>query len=785
MDKTSLPIILLRGIVVLPYAELKIDLIDDLDTKIIDLATNKYNGLVLLVSPDNYLEEKVEIKNLPRLGIVGKVSKKTTLPNGCVRITIKGLRRAKVDDYFQYEDNMDICLGKVSSPTKYAIEVNDEIALVKKLKSELENYINKVAYASNSILSEINEIESISKLVDVAANFLPLTFERKNEYAKMVNPHTRVMMCLEDIQKELDIYDIEKSLDIKLKKGLDKSQKEFILREKIRIIKEELGDVSSKDDDIEEIKEKISKIKAPKNIIKKLDKELKKYESTPSMSPEVGIIRNYIDVLINLPWNSYTKDNTNLKNVKELLDKTHYGLEDIKERIIEYLAVKARSVSNKAPIICLVGPPGVGKTSFAKSIADAMKRKFVKISVGGVNDPAEIIGHRRTYMGANPGRIINALKKCGSSNPVFLIDEVDKMTKDIKGDPASSLLEVLDPEQNDKFYDNYVEEPYDLSKIMFILTANYIDQIPEELKDRLEIIKLSSYTEYEKLFIAKEHLIKLGLLEYGLKEYSIKFSDDIILYIINRYTKEAGVRELERVINKVIRRYVKEMLEEEKDEIDTTITKEKLEEFLGKPKYDNSEVLIKDTYGVVNGLAYTNYGGDILPIEAVLYPSKEPAKLTGNLGDVMKESVNIALGHIKSHAKEYKIDSSSLDGNCIHINATEAAVPKDGPSAGTALVTTIISLLTKKPVSSDVAMTGEITLTGKVLPIGGLKEKSIGAYRAGIKTIFIPKKNEKDLDDVPKEIKENVNFILVDNYSDIYKELFSNVKKSKSKLKSV
>ncbi len=772
MDKRSLPIILLRGIVVLPYAELKIDLIDELDTKIIDLSNNEYNGLVLLVSPNNYLEESLQINKLPKLGVVGKISKKTILPNGCVRITIEGLKRTKIDGYYQCKTNDEIFLGRVSHPVRYAIDKNDEIALVKKLKSELENYITKVAYASNSILSEINEIESISKLVDVVANFLPLTFERRNEYVNMINPHTRVMMCLEDIQKELDIFDIEKNLDIKLKKGLDKSQKEFILREKIRIIKEELGDITSKDDDIEELKNKIDKLKAPKNIIKKLDKELKKYESTPSASPEVGIIRNYIDVLINLPWNIYTKDNINLTDVKKLLDDTHYGLEDIKERIVEYLAVKSRSVSNKAPIICLVGPPGVGKTSLAKSIANAMNRKFVKISVGGVNDPAEIIGHRRTYMGANPGRIINALKKCGSNNPVFLIDEVDKMTKDIKGDPASSLLEVLDPEQNSKFYDNYVEEPYDLSKIMFILTANYIEQIPEELKDRLEIVKLSSYTEYEKLFIAKKHLIKLELLEYGLDENSIKFSDDIILNIINKYTKEAGVRELKRVISKIVRKYVKDMLENNKDTISTKVTDKKIEEFLGKAKYDNSEILIKDTPGVINGLAYTSYGGDILPIETVMYPSKESIKFTGNLGDVMKESIEISLGHIKSHAKDYKIDIKKIENNCIHINATEAAVPKDGPSAGIALTTAIISLLTNKSIDPNIAMTGEITLTGKVLPIGGLKEKSIGAYRAGVKTIFIPKKNEADLKDIPKEIIKNIKFILVDNYSEIYKEIF-------------
>lgn len=585
-------------------------------------------------------------------------------------------------------------------------------------------------------------------------------------------------MNLEDIQRELNVFEIEKKLDTKLKNEMDKTQTEFILREKIRLIKEELGDISSKDVEVDEIKEKIKKLKCPKNITEKLEKELKKYESTPMASPEVSIIRNYIDVLLSLPWNTYTKDNTDLKKVRMVLDSTHYGLDDIKERIIEYLAVKKRSVSNKAPIICLVGPPGVGKTTLAKSIADAINRKFVKISVGGVNDPAEITGHRRTYMGANPGRIINALKKCGSNNPVFLIDEIDKMTKDIKGDPASSLLEVLDPEQNDKFYDNYVEESYDLSKIMFILTANYIEQIPPELKDRLEIINLSSYTEYEKLFIAKKHLIKLALKEYDLDLKSIKFTDELILKIIRNYTKEAGVRELERIINKIVRKYVKKMIEENKDAINVKVTDKKLEEFLGKPKYENNDILSNSTPGVVNGLAYTSFGGDILPLEVVTYHSKENLKLTGNLGDVMKESALIALGHIKSNAKKYKIDSSVFDDLCVHINAIEASVPKDGPSAGTALTTAIISSLTNKTVNPKYAMTGEMTLTGKVLPIGGLKEKSIGAFAAGIKNIIIPKKNEHDISDIPKEIRDSLNIIMVDNYEDIYKELF--IKKEKN-----
>ena len=776
MNKTNLPVILLRGIIVLPYAELKIDLIDELDTRIIELATNNHDGYVLLVSPANYLEEKIEISKLPNLGVVGKITKKTILPNGCTRVTIEGERRTNITDYISYKNEDEVFAGVLKAPVRYAIDSSDEKALIQKLKTELENYINTVPYSSNSILSIIDEINTVSKLADVVANYMPTTFERKYEFLTCVNPYTRIMMNLEDIQKELDVFEIEKRLDSKLKKELDKSQKEFVLREKIKLIKEELGDISTKDDEIEEIREKISKLKAPKNIIKKLEKEIKKYESTPSTSPEIGIIRNYIDVLINLPWNTYTKDNEDLKKVREVLDESHYGLDEIKERIVEYLAVKKKSVSNKAPIICLVGPPGVGKTSLAKSIANAMNRKFVKISVGGVNDPAEIIGHRRTYMGANPGRIINALKKCGSNNPVFLIDEVDKMTKDIKGDPASSLLEVLDKEQNDKFYDNYVEEAYDLSKIMFILTANYINQIPEELKDRLEIINLSSYTEYEKLFIAKKHLIKLALEDFNLTDKNIKFSDEIIIKIIKNYTKEAGVRELERIINKVIRKYIKDMLENKKDTINVKITDKKLEEFLGKIKYENTNRL-DSMVGVVNGLAYTSFGGDILPLEVVTYPSKDNISLTGNLGDVMKESVKIALGHIKSHEKDYKIDITKLDNLCIHVNAIEAAIPKDGPSAGTALATAIISSLTKKEVPNNIAMTGEMTLTGRVLPIGGLKEKAIGAYSSGINKIFIPRKNERDLKDIPKEVKDKIEFILIDNYKEIHDEIFNKKKK--------
>lgn len=776
MKKTYLPVILLRGIIVLPYAELKIDLIEELDKKIINIAKENHEGYVLLVSPENYLEERIDLFDLPDLAVIGKVSKSVILPNGCTRVTIEGIRRVNVSNYLGYDGEEDVFAGSVLSPIRYAMSARDEAALIRKLKLELEHFIEIVPYASNSVLSRINEIDSVSMLADVIADYLPLTFERKYEYLKTVNPHTRVMMDLSDIQKELDVYEIERKIDANLKKGLDKSQKEFVLREKLRLIKEELGDVSSKEEDILELREKLNNLKAPKNIIKKIDKELKKYEATPSASPEIGIIRNYIETLLALPWNVYTKDCNNLIKARKILDDSHYGLDEIKERIIEYLAVKTRAVSNHAPIICLVGPPGVGKTSLAKSIATAMNRRFAKISVGGVNDPAEIIGHRRTYMGANPGRIINALKKCESNNPVFLIDEVDKMTKDIKGDPASSLLEVLDPEQNDKFYDNYVEEAYDLSKVMFILTANYADQIPEELKDRLEIIDLSCYTDYEKLSIAKTHLVKETLNEYQLSDKKVTFSDEVLLSIIRNYTREAGVRELKRIINKICMKLLKETLENNKKEPKCYVNEEVLLKYLGKPKYHFTDKINKVVSGVVNGLSYTPYGGDVLPIEVVTYPGKEEVKTTGNLGEVMRESAMIAIGHIKSHEKEYKIDLKTFDNVTIHINAIEGAIKKEGPSAGTCLTTAIISKLLNISVPNDVAMTGEMTLTGKVLPIGGLKEKAIGAFKSGVKTIFIPKENERDIDEIPKEVQEKLNIVLIENYDEIYSNLFKKKK---------
>ena len=767
MVKTNLPVIILRGAVLLPYCELRLELKNEIDKNILEIAENFHDNHVLIVSPYNPIEEDINMKSLPKIATVGKINLKMDLSNNITRVVIEGINRVNVSEYSEYSNKEGILEGFITTTTQFAIDPKDELALMRKLIKELELFISAVPYMSNSILAQITQVKSIAKISDLVANYLPIAFERKLEYLKTVNPYTRVVMLLEDIKTEEEIMQIEEKIEDELKKQLDDSQKEYILREKIRIIKEELGDLSIKDNDIEEIRSKIENLKCNKKIKEKLYNELKKYEFMNNNSPEISVVRNYIDWLLSLPWKTFSKEEVDLKKVRETLNKTHYGLENIKTRIIEFLAVKKISKNLKSPIICLVGPPGVGKTSLAKSIAKSINRNFVKISVGGVNDEAEIIGHRRTYIGANPGRIISAMKKSKTSNPVFLIDEIDKMSKDYKGDPASCLLEVLDPEQNKYFCDNYIEEEYDLSNIMFIITANDLYKIPAALRDRLEVIQLSGYTEYEKLDIAKRHLLPKLLKEHGIDKKSVIFKDSSIMEIIRHYTKEAGVRELERTIASVIRKIVTKMLENKKN-IKYTIDQKDIDNYLGKRKYFYTSKEEKSTVGIANGLAYTQFGGSTLPIEVTYYKGKGELVLTGSLGEIMKESAKIALSYIKSHSSEFDIDYNTIKNSDIHIHVPEGAVQKDGPSAGITLTTAIISAFKNKAIDNEVGMTGEMTLRGNVLPIGGLKEKTIGAHRSGIKKIIIPKQNERDLDEIPKEIKQELEFILVDEYKNIY-----------------
>lgn len=771
MVKTNLPVILLRGAVLLPYCEFRLELNNDIDKHILKLSEDFHDKHILIVSPSNPLEEVIDIDSLPKIGTVAKINMKMELGN-ITRIMLEGVNRVKVEEYVNYGENDSVLNAVITSTTQFAMSPLDETALIRKLNRRVETYVSKVPNISNGILSQISNVNSISKISDIVANYLPIEFERKLEYLNTINPYKRVIMLFEDIKTEEEIVELDKKIDLKLKEALDNSQKEYVLREKIRLIKEELGDINLKENDVEILKDKISKLKCNSKVKDKLYSELKKYEMMNSNSPEVSVVRNYIDLMLSLPWNTLSKENKNLRLVKERLDNTHYGLDNVKERIIEFLAVKELSNDLKTPIICLVGPPGVGKTTLARSIAESIDRKFVKISVGGVNDEAEIIGHRRTYIGSSPGKIISAMKKCKVNNPVFLIDEIDKMTKDVKGDPASTLLEVLDSEQNKYFTDSYVEEEYDLSHVMFILTANYLYQIPEALRDRLEIIEINGYTEYEKLDIAKKHLITRLLKEHGLDDKNVSISDNALMMIIRNYTKEAGVRELERCISKIFRKIAKEIVVNDASIKKYKITEKNLIEYLGKKKFLYEELDKNDESGIANGLAYTEYGGVLLPIEVTYYKGKGALILTGSLGNVMKESAEIALSYIKSHYDEFGINYKLLTDSDIHIHVPEGAVPKDGPSAGITLTSALISAFTNKPIDKSIGMTGEITLRGTVLPIGGLKEKTMGAHRSGIKKILIPSKNECDLEEIPSEIKKDIKFVLVNNYEDVYKEIY-------------
>ncbi len=765
MDYKNLLVLIINDMVIFPNNEVRLEYDNTYDRQIIDIVDKINDGYMLIVNPIDENSD-IDITSLPNYGILGRIKLKINVPNGKTRVVIEGIARVELSNYVS-----DDKLYRANCKEVEIEDISDEENYINVLIKALNRYIDKVPHMGNAIMSQLSLIDNLNDLCDLIASFLTIDYKRKKKYITIVNPIERCKALIEDMNEDLKFVELEQKIESEVEKELSEAQKEYFLREKIKAMQKELGEVNSKDDEVIKLKKKCSKLKCSSKVKERIIHEIARYEAINSNSPELGIIRDYLDWLINLPWNNYTKDNDDLVKVKSILDSSHYALEDVKERIIEYLAVKQNTNSLRSPILCLVGPPGVGKTSLAISIAKSLNRKVAKISVGGINDEAEIIGHRRTYVGANPGRIIQGIRKAGTTNPVFIIDEIDKMTKDIKGDPASSLLEVLDPEQNSKFSDHYIEEEFDLSKVLFIATANYIEQIPYELKDRLEIINLSSYTEYEKLDIAKCHLIPKELEEHGLTPLQVHIEDSAIMTIIRNYTKEAGVRELERVIATLFRKIVKNILLE-KDCSFYNIDEGKLEEFLGKKKYLYLENNNQDEIGVVNGMAYTIFGGDILSIEATLYKGKGELILTGSLGDVMQESCRIALSYIKANVEEFNIDPKLLEENDIHIHIPEGAVNKDGPSAGVTITTALISLLTNKKVNKNISMTGEITLQGRVLAIGGLKEKVIGAHRANVKKIFIPKENEKDLDEILDDVKKEIKFIFVNNYKEIYKELF-------------
>ncbi len=763
--KLDLPVIILKGLVVLPNNELKIDL--KIDNSILDTSELLHDSRIFIVSNLDILEETINFDKISKVGTIAHIEQRIDLPNGMTRLTVKGIKKGFVQEYLKSENNLDAIVEEMIPDV---ISKEEEKIFIKKLKKEIEEYVHMIPYISNSIL-ELVKKHDLDTIINTVAPCLQIDQERLLEYLKNNSLIEKCQMILEDIYYEKEMFQVERNLDVKLKKELDENQKEYLLREKIKVIKEELGDNSLLENDIKDLTNRLFELKAPVFIKEKITREIRRYESIPVTSPEGSVVRNYIEWMLDLPWNHYTMDNDNLIEVREILDSSHSGLEKVKTRIVEYLAIKQLTNCLRGPILCLVGPPGVGKTSLAFSIAQAMHRKFVKISVGGINDEAELIGHRRTYLGANPGRIISSLKKAKSSNPVFLIDEIDKMTKNYQGDPASILLSVLDPEQNKYFCDNYIEEEYDLSKIMFIATANYLEDIPEALRDRLEIVNLSGYTEYEKLDIAKKYLTPKICKEHGINSECIIIKEEIYLKIIREYTKEAGVRELERILSSIIRKIITSLATHKIHQNKFIVNAKKIEEYLGNPLYSYHQRR-KAEVGVVNGLAYTYFGGDILPIEVNCFKGKGDLILTGSLGEVMKESAMVAIDYIKSNYKKFRIHYEDLIQDDIHIHVPDAAIPKEGPSAGIALTTALISLFTGKKVEEIVAFTGEISLRGKVLPIGGLKEKIIGAARSGIKKIYIPYDNQKDLEEIPNYLKEQIEFYLVKDYKEVYNDLW-------------
>ena len=763
MTQTNLPILYLRDVVLLPFNDIRLEFSNDIDKKILNIAESNYDGYVLLINLNDQLEEEPDYNTLPDIGILGKIKSKIDLPNGITRVVMTGIDRVEI---VSINNNNDFLSAFVISTKEYDYNEVEASALRRVLYRKLDEYIDISPYMSNTVIGRITEVKNISKLSDIIVSELPLEYNEVLKYVSITNPMNRIREITLDLSKEIETVRLENEIEDNLKVKLEEEQKEYMLREKIKLIKEELGEVDLKDADIDKIRNKMNSLDLPESIIKRLNEEIDRYSLTSSASPEVTTIRTYIDWLLCLPWNKLSKDNTDVKKITEVLNNSHFGLESVKKRIIEYIAVKKKTNTSNSPIICLVGPPGVGKTSLASSIAKALNKDFVKVSLGGINDEAEILGHRRTYVGASPGKIIQQMKKANTSNPVFLIDEVDKLTKDYKGDPASALLEILDKEQNDKFCDNYIVEEFDLSNVMFILTANNIGGIPAPLLDRLEIIELSSYTIYEKLNIAKYHLIPDLLNEYKVK--NIKFTDSAIQKIITYYTKEAGARDLYRQIDSIIRKAIINNDKSSKIVIDNG----DVEAYLGATKYN---ITINDTNtktGIVNGLAYTMYGGNILKVTCTLYPGKGNVTLTGALGDVIKESIYIALSYIKANNTMFKIDYKIFEEVDFHFHIEEGSIPKDGPSAGVTIVTAILSLLKNKIIPNNVSMTGEITLRGKILPVGGLKEKLIAATTNGIDTVYLPLESSKEFSLLPSEVRDNLNIILVEDYEDVYKSLF-------------
>ncbi|PKR79167.1 endopeptidase La [Halalkalibacillus sediminis] len=760
-NEKQIPLLPLRGVIVYPSMVMHLDVGRDQSVKALEKSMVEDNKLLLATQRDAAKDTPGE-DDIFSTGTIAYIKQMVKLPNGTVRILVEGLERAKVSSVEQTEPyfmvNYDILDDEHGEDT-------EEQALMRMLDSQFQEFTKVSKKLNKETYNSIKDIEEPSRLADIVASHLSLKTQQKQNILETVYVPDRLDYLIQLIHNEKEVLGMEKKIGQRVKKSMERTQKEYYLREQLKAIQKELGDRDGKNSEVAQLKEKIEEAGMPERIEKTAYKELDRYERVPQSSAESSVIRNYIEWLVAIPWTKETEDNLDIHHAEEILDEDHYGLEKVKERVLEYLSVQQLTQSLKGPILCLVGPPGVGKTSLAKSVARAIDRKFVRSSLGGVRDEAEIRGHRRTYVGAMPGRIIQGMNKAGTVNPVFLLDEIDKMASDFRGDPSSAMLEVLDPEQNNSFSDHFIEESYDLSKVMFIATANNLQTIPGPLLDRMEVISIAGYTEVEKLHISKEHLIPKQIKENGLTKGKMQFKDEAILKLIRMYTREAGVRNLERQFASLCRKSAKMIVSNEKKRV--VITEAQIEKLLGKPKFRYGQAEVENQIGAATGLAYTQAGGDTLSIEVSLSKGTGKLTLTGKLGDVMKESAQAALSYVRSRTEELNIDEDFYEKLDIHIHVPEGATPKDGPSAGITMATALVSALTNRPVKKEVGMTGEITLRGRVLPIGGLKEKSLSAHRAGLTTILIPEENDKDLEDIPESVREGLTFIKVNHLDQV------------------
>src|SRR5690625_2496533 len=757
----ELPLLPLRGLLVFPSMVLHLDVGRDKSVIALEKAMMGDQFIFLAAQKKVSLDEP-EPEEIYRTGTVAKIKQMIKLPNGTLRVLVEGMHRGEV---VRYVEDKDEFIVEVKELEEIHGEIAEEEALSRSLLKYFGQYIKVSRKISQETLATVSDIEEPGRLADIITSHLSLKLKDKQSLLEITNIKQRLEHLIRLIADEKKVLNLEKKIGEHVKTSMEKTQKEYYLREQLKAIQKELGESSGEKSEVEQIKEKIEKANMPEHIVQVAMKELERFDKVPQSSAESSVIRNYLDWLISLPWTEKTQDTIEIHHAENVLNEDHYGLEKVKERILEYLAVQKLTSSIKGPIICLVGPPGVGKTSLAKSISRAINRHFVRISLGGVRDEAEIRGHRRTYIGAMPGRIIQGMKRAETINPVFLLDEIDKMANDFRGDPSSAMLEVLDPEQNNSFSDHFIEETYDLSNVLFIATANNVNSIPGPLLDRMEVISIAGYTELEKLYIAKDHLLPKQLKENGLQKGNLQIRDEALLKLIREYTREAGVRGLERQLATLCRKAAKIIVSNERKRV--IVTEKTLVEHLGKETFRYGKIEQENQIGTATGLAYTAAGGDTLAIEVSHYPGKGVLTLTGKLGEVMKESAQAAFSYIRSRAKELNIAADFHEKYDIHIHVPEGATPKDGPSAGITMATALVSALTGRPVKREVGMTGEITLRGHVLPIGGLKEKTLSAHRAGITTIIYPKENEKDVDDIPKSVRDDLRLIPVDHLDQV------------------